>query len=845
MPFISAIAGAIGTAIGLGTVGVALAQAAIGLGINYIVRKAEERRAKKAAASAAGTQFDREYGENVSRKVPCGRVGISGHDAYVNTYASANRELQQLYVFGDFPCDGLSKIWAGGTLLTLEFLAAESNSVVQRYRVSAGDYAGLMRFAFYTGTQAEADPELIAHANPTGRWTANHRGAGICYLVAYMSYDAERLSSFPDFFFEIRGARLYDPRKDSSIGGAGDHRWGDYSTYQFTENPIVMDYNYRRGFSWNGDLFLGMGMDPELLPVDRYVTAANICDEVEDGEARYRCCAILDANLEHGDNIDALMGSCAAMVIDSVDGSWPLIGTEQPIVATFTDDDLVPDEQLVFQRRRSQADLVNSVSGTYPEPANMWSAAGYDTQTDASYVGIDRRTRDFPLNFDCVPSKRQANQLAAIYFKENRFQATAQIVLPPRFRDINVGEWVRWNSARFGDRTYIVQSRSIRALDSDGPRNVSLSLQERDGSIYAKTGVQPAVVPIPNGEPVYLNALQDWRVIAVLAQAPDSRTIPAFRMSWSPIEDVTVTAIDFQWWLKDAPDNRFNRRIGADVTFALLQEGTISNAPYVFRHKLVADRPTNWSQEQEVRALDGGNADLDVSLSNLQRDVKDQFSRLFAEFDDLRPVLERLLTSEQLGGASTEIMRRRLSREIDNASAAFSEEISVVTGELAAAVSQVTALDAEFERNKASVQEDLAAVATDVSALAEAAQTLTASINDLSVQGKVRFGVAASQAGVDARFSVAIRANAAGAFKETGLYLELYTADGVQRSRFAVAADQFVVTNGVAGALPLVFENGELKLQVANIGTVRTGLLEANNGKLIINLNTGFIAIYD
>ncbi|MBT9373505.1 hypothetical protein, partial [Rhizobium sp. CSW-27] len=70
-----------------------------------------------------------------------------------------------------------------------------------------------------------------------------------------------------------------DPRKDSSIGGAGDHRWGDDSTYEFTENPVVMDYNYRRGFSWNGDLFLGMGMDPDLLPIDRYVTAANICDE--------------------------------------------------------------------------------------------------------------------------------------------------------------------------------------------------------------------------------------------------------------------------------------------------------------------------------------------------------------------------------------------------------------------------------------------------------------------------------------------------------------------------------------------------------------------------------------
>src|SRR3546814_8892032 len=73
------------------------------------------------------------------------------------------------------------------------------------------------------------------------------------------------------------------------------------------------------------------------------------------------------------------------------------------------------------------ADLVNSVGGTYPEPANMWSPAGYDTQSDPSQVLLDRRTRDLPINFDTVPSKRQANQLASLYYNENRYEATAAV----------------------------------------------------------------------------------------------------------------------------------------------------------------------------------------------------------------------------------------------------------------------------------------------------------------------------------------------------------------------------------------------------------------------------------
>jgi hypothetical protein len=788
MPFISSFLTAVGTAIGFaaGSTGLAtfltVGKAVLGFGLNFVVGKIAQRFAKKDTKTASGVQFDREYGENVSRKVACGLVGIAGHDCYVNTYGSSNKELQQIYVLSDYPCDGLSRIFAGGSLLSLEFLSGESDSTLSTYRVSSGDYSGLMKFYFYSGTQTGADGQLVANSNPSGRWTSAHVGLGMCYLIVAMTYDQDKNSTFPDFFFEIRGARLYDVRKDSTAGGSGSHRWGDYSTHEFSQNPIVMDYNYRRGFTWNDDLFLGMGMEPDDLPVAQYATAMNICDETVSGEARYRCSVLLDADVEHGDNIDALMTACGGIVVDGVDGSWPIIGTDQPIVATFTDDDLVTGEAVTFQRRRSMAELVNSVGGTYPEPSNLWSPAGYDTQTSASYVGLDRRTRDFQVNFDMVSSKRQANQLASIYFNENRFEATASVVLRPYFQDIKIGDWVEWQSARYGTRTYAVTSRSIRALTSDGPRNVSLSLQERDGSIYAGAGVIAPVVPVPNGQPVYLSELQDWAVIPVLSVASNGLTIPAFRMSWAPIVDATVTAIDFQWWLADAPENVFSKRVTARENIGFVQEGIMSLQDFVFRHILVAPgRLTNWSDEVEVTALDGGNSDIEVYLGNLQEEVKDLFEGLSASLDDTRTLLERVLTDTQLANATSEIARRKLSTEIGNSRAEYLEEISVVSSETSAAV--------------------------------EALETLTAAVEDSSVQGRVSFALAANQAGVDARFAVLIRATTADAYKETGFFLELYTTGGVQRTRFAVLADQFVVTDGSAYTLPLVYEAGVLTLE--------------------------------
>ncbi|MBB5041923.1 phage tail protein [Shinella fusca] len=807
MPFLAPVFGAVSTFIGsLGIVG----KLVLGIGLQLISAKLQKNRAKKVEQQAGGVQFERQYGENVSRQVACGRVGIAGHDCYVNTYGDANKRLQQVYALSDFPCDGLSRIWAGGKELPLTHQGGGY------YTVDSGDYAGLMSFRFYDGTQVSADATLISGSNPSGRWTANHVGTGICYLVAYLTYDQERLAQPPQFFFEIRGARLYDVRKDSTAGGVGPHRWGDYSTYEWTENPVVMDYNYRRGFSVNGDVFLGMGMSPADLPVDRYAIAANICDEIASYGKRYRCSVIFDADLEHGDNIDAVMQSCGGIVVDSVDGSWPLIGTNQPIVETITDADLISTEPIRFQKYKSQADIVNSVQGTYPEPSNIWSPVGYDTQTNTSQVSLDRRTRDFKLDLPTVPYKAQANQLASIYYKENRYEATAEIVVRPRFQTIKAGDWIRWNSARYGDRVWMVSSRSIKALTSDGPRNVALSLVERDGAIYDSVGVLPPVVPIPPGEPTYVNELPDYAIIPVIATGADGRSYAAFRLSWSSIVDPTVVSVEFQWRIKTEPTNIFTRTVPADAQIAFVQEGILSLTEYEFRYRVIVEgRPApGYVAWVSITSLDGGNADLEVGLGNLKDEVTDVFKQLQQGLDDTRPLLEQILTNQQLHGAVSESARRRLAVEVGRNRAAFDEQIVVVASELEALAEQIT--------------------------------DVTVAVDDRFAQGRVRFTAAADQTGALARFAVQLRVGEEDAWTDSGFYLQVVDDGEDVRSEFAVMADRFVVINPGdlnSNFLPLVFEDGELKLQIANIGLVRAGRMLSQNEKMDIDLNNGRIII--
>lgn len=790
-----------------GLLGTGLGKVVVGLGLNVLLSKMEERRAKKAQAAASGTKFDREYGEAVSRKVACGPTAMAGHDCYVNTWEQANRNLEQVYVFSDFPCDGLVRIWAGGSQLNL------TTADNKRFEVATGDYAGRMFFTFYDGTQTAADGGMIAHSNPVGRWTQDHIGVGICWLKVELIYDQEKLNQFPDFFFELRGARLYDFRKDSSIGGNGNHRWGDYSTYEYTENPIIMDYNYRRGFSWNGDLFLGMDMPASDLPFDKYVMAANLCDEFADYGRRYRCSILLDADLDHGDNIDALMLSCGGTVVDGVDGSWPIVGSEQPIVATFTDDDLVRGEKVRFRKRRSMGDLVNAVSGTYQEPGNMWSPAGYDVQTSAAMVDIDRRTRDVPLSFPMVFSKGQANQLASIYLNENRYEATAEVVLRPGFRNIKPGDWVYWDSRNEKRRgVYMVQGRSISALDSDGPRNVALSLQERSGLIYKAVGVIPPTVPIPNGQPIYLNELQDFAVTPVLGVGADGRSYPAFRLSWAKIEDVTIRAIDFEYWLKSEPQNVIPRTVSADKLVALLQEGILSLSDYQFRYKFVADRPTSWVQPITVRSLDGGNADLEIGLGQVRKDISDILLGLRADIDSLW-------------------------QEVDN--------VSIVSS----TVDAVTQIDrqtirAQLGRSVASIKRESEVRATQMGAMARRVDGVRAEMGDVLADGYLSM-TATTIGDVLSRVEFAARARKGEQAALAALILRVFMENGVLKTENILSANRtiFVDENGQGGQQIVVFDENGMRLAVANIGTVNAGLLQSPNGKMQINLSAGTIVI--
>jgi len=858
MPFISAIIAGIGVAAaavgsfiapltgalgGLGFFG----KAVLSIGLNLAasaIQKAFTKKSNPASTDApSGVDLDLQYGEGVSRKVMCGRFCVAGHFNYANAYGTANGTLQQQFVLSDFFITSLDKIWIDGELATRGAFDGTKGHVI-----TSGEYANKIWVRIYDGTQASADAGLVSGSNPTGRWTAAHIGVGMAYVVVTMEYDQEKLTQPPTFLFECKGAPLYDPRLDTTVGGSGGHRWNDVSTWEFSENPALMFYAYHRGFSVNGDVFCGMEVSESDLPITKIATAANICDETVDLAARYRCSIGFDCAAQHGDNIEALLMSCGGILVTSVGEISMIVGTDQSTVATLTDNDLIVGQPVSYQRRRAMDELVNSVSGTFPNPDNLWSSTSYTTARDAGVVSIDRRTRDVLMNFNTVPYPKQAGQLAAIYYSENRFEAAAGVTVRPRWQSLEVGDWILWNSARYGSRTFMVTDMQIMADSDDGPRNVALSLQERNGDIYDGVGITVPDIPLGPATPVYANELQDFSVIAATGVGSDSQAYPIIRVSWSAPTDPTVSGAVLQWRVKADPTTFFEKIVSRDRTIAILSEGVVRNTTYEVRHILRTDpaRTVVASAWVDVTTSNPPSSDVTVGLGQVRTDVYELFEKLRVQMDDLEAKVDLSSGNASADTAERFLDRRVIRREQGALSASIiTEQEARVSGDEALA-SNLVAVQAIADANSAAVINESVARADADSALADDITLVQAKANDATASGLFKITASAGAGAVQTAITQFVRATTGGAYLEAGEILEVYLDGGVLKSRKVFKVDQFIVSDGAnSQTFPMVFEGGVLKLALANIGAITAGTLTSSNGKVLLDLNNARLLFSD
>ncbi len=389
------------------------------------------------------------------RRVVFGLAGTAGSlgDAfnYGGKYGTDWEVL--VLVIADHLCDGLVGFYVNDT-----------------YVAYAGDgpvagYGNQLRASWRPGSD---DQQLPAVLTAQGGWAANDRIRGVAYLVVEYKADAADAknpiwtSGRPSFLAVVRGLRLYDPRKDSTVpGGSGPHRWLDPSTREWGENAELCRYNFDRGIyacdriDQPTQLLVGRGLTATEAPPERIFTAANLCDEqvalkAGGSERRYRVGGVISADEVFGEVADLFAAAMGGIVIQPEGSVAVEPGHGKAPVAYITDDDLVAGTKVSFSDFRSEADeeWANTVVPNYIDPAQKWVSRAAPIRRNSADVITDGGPREAAMTLRLVTSSTQAQRIGEIRRRIGRLLRTASVTLGPRFCELEEGDWIVWTSAR-------------------------------------------------------------------------------------------------------------------------------------------------------------------------------------------------------------------------------------------------------------------------------------------------------------------------------------------------------------------------------------------------------------
>lgn len=364
---------------------------------------------------------------------------------------------------------------------------------------ATGAYAGIVSWIRRTGTQAQS---AITLAGTT--WPATAKGAGFAHSALVWNFkDQDKLKGgVPTALVgRVRGAKLYDPRLDSTAGGAGTQRYADPSTWTYNDgNAALVALRYLIGErSSAGRLLWGVGEDQTDVDLSSFIASANVADEVRDGVPRYRLAGFYATSNDHQGFFTQWELNTGGKIarIGGKRFCW-LPQNDLTSIATLTDKNLVAGAGVKMNIAGDPRNLINTVRGRYISADDLFQGAPYPEVEEAAFVAEDGgRRRILEMDFGWLQDKETAERVARQAIRRKRFDKTwfvavgAEGVLYPPFSILTI------NLQETSDADQLVRVVDV-GLTPEGAH--FLALQEEDASIYDDTpllGAAPAQLAAP------------------------------------------------------------------------------------------------------------------------------------------------------------------------------------------------------------------------------------------------------------------------------------------------------------------------------------------------------------
>lgn len=446
----------------------------IGLALGFVMRALSPK--PPPGAINQGQEVALKFDPAYPREVVVGKAATGGSQVFACTSGSSNEYLWRVIALSDCEIEELSEIWAEGRVLTFSGdWHAGYVSCTSHYKSAGG--SARMWARCYKGTDSQTvDTDLDS---ASADWNSNCRGRGIAYVIIKKQYDPDAFpAGEPPMFFVVKGAKILDPRTDTTV---------------WTQNAALIAAKAIKGFFMNGIRVVGLGASDDDIPDDALEDAADICDEdvslaAGGTEDRYRANGVIsgaESAREIITNLTAAMGG------RHIDRGGEIIfkpGAAQTAVMHITDADICADAPISYAQKRTADQLTNTLVSTFVSPDAAWQETPLPVRKDATAITEDGDRLVARRAYRYVTSKTQGERLDSIALKEARQQARAAIVLPIWALELEPGDWITWASSRFtGTKTFVVEGMQL-AISND-PANpvarVQLALAEVATSVYS------------------------------------------------------------------------------------------------------------------------------------------------------------------------------------------------------------------------------------------------------------------------------------------------------------------------------------------------------------------------
>jgi hypothetical protein len=780
MPFLIApVATAIFGAGLVADVVTSLVVAGISFGVSALLQKPRTE-----AQQQGGVELDIQVDGAVPQSFVLGTAVVKGSRVHIESYGTNNTDCIEFIGLGDKLFDGIEELQLEGQPVSLTDTGTDRGSTVD-------GYDSKLAVKFFDGSQTTADAYAVAalSSHPDRPWTANHVGRGRAYLRVHYVYDREKVPGPLSWKIVARGVKLYNPAKDTTVGGSGSHRWGDLSTHEHTNNIAVHCYNVLRGIrvpDGVGDPVHFYGLEDtseDSLPLDVWFAAIAEADVVFDTalsggtEPQFHGGIEIPVNMEPLEACREMLKATGGRLVSS-GGIYKLYLGAPPAPSFHMDDGVIPAGRSdLFRPITPIASKVTYVSGSYMAAEDGWVVKPAPPRLDADQeLAIGRRV-EASLEALMVQSPSHIQRVMEQILRRAQRNRRHTVPLPPELFGVETGDVGDWDSDL---NFYVGKLFEVEAAEIDVNLVTTVTMLETDPEDY-----DPPEFFLPHSTGSLTTNRPAAKVIPGFDAEPfihedNGIQKPAVRLFWDDPEDDDVIRVKYELRVQAHPTNVVPGDAGEPTAQAAIILGVLPNTYYEVRGRFESFNgfATDWSLWIEVLTPNvdtaaGINAEVDALLEQLRTSSQ---ASLAAALEEIRAQIEIL--AQQNNGAYAVI------------DAAFNRIISTVGQRVG--------------RSEASVTTLALAQATDRTAIATFLTDLFADNGDGSARVMLRFIAAALEGEAIASADLELEAGAEGVFARAAIRLAAYfSAELGYYSRVQVQADYFDGIDGDGNVFPM------------------------------------------